>query len=140
MVRIRLKRVGKKKQPSYRVVVADSRSPRDGRIIETLGHYNPLRNPSEVVIDSERAVYWLRRGAQPTDSVRNLLRICGAWAEFTGEKPPAPPTPEEKRARATVASGEEEPAEPRDAEEAQAQPEAPREGGPGAGEDPGEER
>jgi small subunit ribosomal protein S16 len=85
MVKIRLMRVGKKKQPSFRVVVADSRSPRDGRIIEAIGHYNPRVEPSAIEIDNERALYWLQRGAQASDSVRHLLRISGAWTEFTGE-------------------------------------------------------
>jgi small subunit ribosomal protein S16 len=89
MVRIRLMRVGKKKQPSYRVVVADSRSPRDGRIIESIGHYQPRQEPSVIEIDSGRAVHWLQRGAQPSDTVRRLLQISGAWSEFTGEAPPA---------------------------------------------------
>lgn len=89
MVKIRLMRVGKRKQPSYRVVVADSRSPRDGRIIEAIGHYHPRQDPSEIVIQNERAVYWLGKGAQPSDSVRKLLTISGAWSEFTGEAPPA---------------------------------------------------
>jgi small subunit ribosomal protein S16 len=91
MVRIRLMRVGKKKQPSYRVVVADSRSPRDGRIIESIGHYQPRQEPSVIEIDSNRAVHWLQRGAQPSDTVRRLLQISGAWSEFTGEAPPATP-------------------------------------------------
>lgn len=85
MVKIRLMRVGKKKQPSFRVVVADSRSPRDGRIIEAIGHYHPRQDPSVINIDNERALHWLQRGAQPSDSVRQLLRISGAWTEFTGE-------------------------------------------------------
>jgi small subunit ribosomal protein S16 len=89
MVKIRLKRVGKRKQPSYRVVVADSRSPRDGRIIEAIGHYHPRQDPSEIVIQNDRAVYWLGKGAQPSDSVRKLLQISGAWSEFTGEAMPA---------------------------------------------------
>jgi small subunit ribosomal protein S16 len=89
MVRIRLMRVGKRKQPSYRVVVADSRSPRDGRIIEAIGHYQPRQEPSVVEIDSERALHWLGRGAQPSDTVRRLLQISGAWYTFTGERPPA---------------------------------------------------
>jgi small subunit ribosomal protein S16 len=93
MVRIRLMRVGKRKQPSYRVVVADSRSPRDGRIIESIGHYQPRREPSLVEIDSDRAVHWLQRGAQPSDTVRKLLQISGAWYTFTGERPP----PEHRR-------------------------------------------
>ena len=87
MVKIRLKRVGKKKQPSYRVVVADARSPRDGRIIESIGHYQPLLEPSGITIDAERAVYWLQQGAQPSDQVRKLLEINGAWAAFKGEGP-----------------------------------------------------
>ena len=89
MVKIRLMRVGKKKQPSYRVVVADSRSPRDGRIIEAIGKYQPRQEPSGVVIDTDRALYWLEKGAQPSNTVRNLLRITGAWSAFTGEAPPA---------------------------------------------------
>lgn len=89
MVKIRLMRVGKKKQPSYRVVVADSRSPRDGRIIEAIGHYQPRQDPSVIEIDNDRAVYWLQRGAQPSDQVRNLLGLSGAWTAFTGEAAPA---------------------------------------------------
>jgi small subunit ribosomal protein S16 len=89
MVKIRLMRVGKRKQPSYRVVVADSRSPRDGRIIEAIGHYQPRQDPSVVSIDEDRAIYWLERGAQPSDQVRQLLRISGAWSTFTGEPRPA---------------------------------------------------
>ncbi len=85
MVKIRLMRVGKRKQPTFRVVVADSRSPRDGRIIESIGHYHPRQEPSVVNIDNERALFWLQRGAQPSDSVRHLLRISGAWTDFTGE-------------------------------------------------------
>ena len=87
MVKIRLMRVGKRKQPSYRVVVADARSPRDGRIIESIGHYQPRQDPSVVQIDSDRALYWLGKGAQPSDQVRQLLRITGAWSTFTGEAP-----------------------------------------------------
>ncbi|HWC14427.1 MAG TPA: 30S ribosomal protein S16 [Actinomycetota bacterium] len=87
MVKIRLMRVGKRKQPSYRVVVADARSPRDGRIIEAIGHYHPREEPSLVEIDNDRALYWLRNGARASDSVRQLLRISGAWSEFSGEAP-----------------------------------------------------
>ena len=93
MVKIRLMRVGKRKQPSYRVVVADARSPRDGRIIEAIGHYQPRQDPSVVEVDNERALYWLRNGAQPSDQVRQLLRITGAWSEFTGEAPISTPVP-----------------------------------------------
>ena len=105
MVKIRLMRVGKKKQPSFRVVVADSRSPRDGRIIEALGHYHPRSEPSVVEIDNERALYWLRNGAQPSDSVRQLLRISGAWSTFTGEAPlSTPAAPPKARAKPTPAA------------------------------------
>ncbi len=107
MVKIRLMRVGKRKQPSYRVVVADSRSPRDGRIIEAIGQYQPRQDPSVVQIDEDRAIYWLERGAQPSDQVRQLLRITGAWSTFTGEPPlagaPAQPATTTPR-KATPAS------------------------------------
>lgn len=76
-VKIRLRRMGAKKAPYYRVVVADSRYPRDGRFIEELGTYNPLKNPAEVKIDGERVQKWLKDGAQPTDSVRALLKSAG---------------------------------------------------------------
>lgn len=77
MVRIRLMRMGMKGQPSYRVVIADSRSPRDGRFIENIGWYNPLTEPSTIKIDAERARYWLGKGAQPSESVDSLLRRAG---------------------------------------------------------------
>lgn len=112
MVKIRLKRVGKAKQPSYRVVVADARSPRDGRNIEAIGHYQPRREPSEIVIDNDRAVFWLRRGAQPSQPVKKLLQISGAWAAFTGEEaaPATSPAPQRATPAASVtASGGEEP-------------------------------
>jgi small subunit ribosomal protein S16 len=76
-VRLRLTRVGGKKDPIWRVVVADQRSPRDGRVIETIGHYNAQTDPSTIVIDEGRARSWLARGAQPSDTVRKLLRIQG---------------------------------------------------------------
>jgi small subunit ribosomal protein S16 len=125
MVKIRLKRVGKRKQPSYRVVVADSRSPRDGRIIEAIGHYQPRNDPSLIDIDNERAVHWLSRGAQPSNTVQKLLVISGAWSEFTGEAPPkaaAPTSPKKATPAASVtatpaASVEEEPAELPEAED-----------------------
>ena len=85
MVKIRLMRVGKRKQPSYRVVVADARSPRDGRIIEAIGHYAPREETSQISIDNDRALHWLQRGAQPSDQVPKLLAISGAWSAFTGE-------------------------------------------------------
>ena len=76
-VRIRLRRVGSKKNPIWRVVVADKRSPRDGRTIETIGHYNPQTEPSTIVLDAERAKHWLDHGAQPTRTVAKLLRASG---------------------------------------------------------------
>ncbi|HKV83426.1 MAG TPA: 30S ribosomal protein S16 [Ktedonobacterales bacterium] len=77
MVKIRLMRMGMKHAPSYRVVVADARSPRDGRIIENIGWYNPLTDPSTIKIDADRARHWLQVGAQPSDSVRSLLERTG---------------------------------------------------------------
>ncbi len=77
-VKIRLKRMGAKKAPFYRVVVADSRFPRDGRFIEEIGTYNPLKEPAEVNIDVEAAQKWIKNGAQPTDTVRSLLKKTGA--------------------------------------------------------------
>lgn len=74
MVKIRLRRIGKTKQPSYRVVVADSRSPRDGKFIEIIGHYNPIRQPKVLEINADRARYWLMNGAQPSDTVVYLFK------------------------------------------------------------------
>ena len=85
-VKIRLMRVGKKKQPTYRVVVADARSPRDGRFLEILGQYAPRQEPSVVTIDSDRALHWLRAGAQPTESAAKLLQIAGVWDAFTASE------------------------------------------------------
>ena len=86
-VKLRLMRVGKTKQPSYRVVAADARSPRDGRFIEIVGQYNPRTEPSVVTIDNDKALKWLRQGAQPTERVQKLLEISGAWSEFKGVAP-----------------------------------------------------
>ena len=77
MVKIRLRRVGAKKKPSYRLVVADSRAPRDGAFISIIGHYNPLTDPETVVIDEEKALTWLRQGAQPTETAARLLSKVG---------------------------------------------------------------
>ena len=85
-VKLRLMRMGKKKQPTYRVVAADSRSPRDGRFIEIVGTYEPRQEPSKILIDNDKAVAWLRKGAQPTDRVQKLLVISGAWDSFKGGK------------------------------------------------------
>ena len=85
-VKIRLKRMGSKKSPFYRVVVADSRSPRDGRFIGTIGTYNPVVNPAEVSINEELALQWLANGAQPSDTVRNLLSQQGIMKKFHESK------------------------------------------------------
>ena len=76
-VKTRLRRLGAKKAPFYRVIVADSRSPRDGRFIEEIGYYNPLTNPAEIKIDAEKAKKWLSNGAQPTETVKSLLKKSG---------------------------------------------------------------
>ena len=81
-VKLRLMRMGKTKQPTYRVVVADSRSPRDGRFIEILGNYDPRAEPSVLNLDNDKAVEWLKKGAQPTERVAKLLKISGAWDQF----------------------------------------------------------
>lgn len=88
-VRIRLRRMGAKKQPFYRVVVADSRSPRDGRFLDTIGTYNPRTEPAEIRIDREKALAWLEKGAEPTDSARSLLSKAGIWQRFRTGKWPA---------------------------------------------------
>ncbi len=85
MVRIRLLRVGAKRQPSYRIVVADQRSPRDGRFVEILGNFNPRTEPNTVVIDRARALYWLERGAQPSEAVARLLEKTSVMAIRRGE-------------------------------------------------------
>ncbi len=82
MVKIRLRRVGAKNRPSYRVVVADSRSPRDGAFISIIGHFNPIPDPEEVVINEEQAINWLKQGAQPTGTVRRLLTKTGILDKF----------------------------------------------------------
>ena len=78
MVKIRLRRMGAKKAPYYRIVVADSRAPRDGSFVEEIGYYNPLSNPVELTVDNEKAAAWVKSGAQPTDTVRALLKKSGA--------------------------------------------------------------
>lgn len=85
-VRIRLKRLGAKKRPVYRVVVADQRSPRDGRFIENIGTYRPLEDPSGIDIDQERALYWLGVGAKPSNTVKVLMTKVGIWDAFTAGK------------------------------------------------------
>jgi small subunit ribosomal protein S16 len=123
-------RVGKKKQPTYRVVVADERSPRDGRFIEIIGQYQPRTEPSAVQVDTDKAVSWLQKGAQPTESAAKVLQIAGVWDAYkssTGRDAtakPAPKTPKPKAVKeppAPAAAAEPEPA----AEAAAAEAEAP---------------
>lgn len=85
-VKIRLKRMGAKKRPFYRLVVADSRAARDGRFIDTLGYYSPIDNPSRIEVDEEKALDWLRKGAQPSDTARRLLDQVGVMEKFAAAK------------------------------------------------------
>lgn len=85
-VRIRLSRMGRKKVPFYRLVVADSRSPRDGRFIEQIGVYDPMKDPAEIRVDEEKAVKWLNDGALPSDTARGLLKKAGVWKKFEAGK------------------------------------------------------
>ena len=98
MVKIRLMRMGKKKQPTYRVVVADARSPRDGRFVEIIGKYGPREEPPLVDINNDRALEWLRKGAQPSASVTALLKRAGIWSTFVADRGPAKKKPK-KRAK-----------------------------------------
>ena len=86
MVKIRLRRMGKIKKPSYRLVVADSHSPRDGKFIETIGHYDPLTDPPTVVVDEEKALYWLGKGVQPTATAMRLLTKVNVIEKFKASK------------------------------------------------------
>ena len=102
-VKIRLMRVGKKKQPTYRIVVADSRDPRDGRIIESIGQYAPRQEPSLVNLDGERALHWLNNGAQPTESAAKILEVAGVWDAYKqahGKVAAAKPKPKTPKAKA----------------------------------------
>jgi small subunit ribosomal protein S16 len=131
MVKIRLRRMGTKKRPFFRVVVADSRSPRDGRFIENIGRYQPMSDPSVIEIDEERALHWLGQGAQPSDPVRVLLERVGIWEQFkpgdalrvrqpkpvAPQAPPEPPV--EEPAPAPLAAEE---ASPEPAEDAPGEP------------------
>lgn len=85
-VKLRLKRMGAKARPFYRIVAADSRSPRDGRFIEVVGTYNPIKKEENITVDEEKALKWLNAGAQPTDTVRNILSQNGTWAKFKNTK------------------------------------------------------
>ena len=108
MVKIRLRRVGAKNRPSYRLVVADSRAPRDGAFINIIGHYNPLTDPETIVIDEEKALYWLKQGAQPTDTAARLLAKAGIIEESEARKEKiktgitAKPKASKKKAKAGV--------------------------------------
>jgi small subunit ribosomal protein S16 len=125
VVRIRLMRVGKTKQPTYRVVVADQRSPRDGRIIESIGHYNPRIEPSFVAIDTERAEYWLGVGAQPSAQVRKLIEIARSGGEAAPGEPPSTKVTRARSVKATPAASVAEDEEAAEAEgQAPATPEA----------------
>jgi small subunit ribosomal protein S16 len=137
--RIRLRRMGSKGRPFYRVVVADQRSPRDGRFIENIGRYHPLNDPSVIEIDQDRALHWLRVGAQPSDQVRNLMQKVGIWDAFVAERPkaavigtkPERPAKEKlsKKAQAKAAESQQAAAAPAPAAEAPAEPEAPADAG-----------
>lgn len=96
-VKLRLMRMGKKKQPTFRIVASDSRSPRDGRFIEIVGTYEPRHDPSKIAIDNAKAVAWLTNGATPSDTVRKLLEISGAWGEYRAQVPERGPRPARKR-------------------------------------------
>jgi small subunit ribosomal protein S16 len=132
-VKIRLMRVGKKKQPTYRIVVADSRSPRDGRLIETLGQYEPRKEPSLVNIDGERALHWLNNGAQPTDGAAKILEIAGVWDAYkqahgkVAAAKPKPPVPKAKKVKEAPPEPAPAPAPAAEAAEAPPAEEAPAE-------------
>ena len=85
-VKLRLKRMGSKQKPFYRIVAADARSPRDGRFIETVGSWKPLKNPTEIKVDEEKALTWLNNGAQPTDTVRSILTESGIMKKYADSK------------------------------------------------------
>ena len=85
-VKLRLKRMGSKQKPFYRIVAADARSPRDGRFIETVGTYNPIKGEKQVTIDEEKALTWLKNGAQPTDTVKNILSHAGIMTKYAESK------------------------------------------------------
>jgi small subunit ribosomal protein S16 len=119
--RIRLRRMGSSKRPFFRVVVADQRSPRDGRFIENIGKYHPLDDPSVIEIDQGRALHWLRVGAQPSDQVRNLMQKVGIWDEFVKERPSAAAAPAKERVEKPKLSKKAK----QKAEAAAAEPEAP---------------
>jgi small subunit ribosomal protein S16 len=143
LLRIRLRRTGKKKQASYRVVVADKNAPRDGDFVEIVGHYNPRTEPNTVVLKEDRVKYWLSKGAQPSETVHRILYQQGVW----GVEPPKRPSEPSKAEQAAAAKAAEDAATAKAAEEAKAAaaqaaaaqaaeqaaaPEAAQEAGPGA--------
>lgn len=118
-VRIRLQRHGRKKRAFFRLVAADSRHQRDGRFLERIGYYDPLTDPAEVVINEDTALKWLRRGAQPTDTAKNLLSKVGVWEKFTNEKLGIPTPTAEAEPTSPETEGapyEDEPADAEDTE------------------------
>jgi len=133
LVKIRLRRIGAKKQPSYRLVVADSRAPRDGAFIAVIGHYNPLTDPETIVIDEEKALGWLKQGAQPTDTAARLLAKAGIIEEPADRKEKmkagTPDKPKASKKKAKAAAAEKAKAEEPKAEapKAEAEAEAPAE-------------
>src|SRR5438093_5872241 len=154
--RIRLRRMGANKRPFFRVVVADQRSPRDGRFIENIGRYHPMDDPSVIEIDRERALHWLRVGAQPSSQVRHLLDRVGIWEAFVAERPSAavavkpgraekPEKPKLSKKAAAKAAAQPEPAPPEPAPVEPAPPEpapvepAPPEPAPAAEDAPAEQ-
>lgn len=142
MVKIRLRRIGAKKQPSYRLVVADSRSPRDGAFIAIIGHYNPLTDPETLVVDEEKASAWLKQGAQPTDTAARLLAKAGIIEEPAARKDkmkagtPDKPKASKKKAKAAAAAAEEAKAEAPAEAEAEATAEEPKAEAPAEAEAP----
>ncbi|NJP65529.1 30S ribosomal protein S16 [Streptomyces spiramenti] len=111
-VKIKLKRLGKIRSPHYRIIIADSRTRRDGRAIEEIGLYHPVQNPSRIEVDSERAQYWLGVGAQPTEPVLAILKVTGDWQKFKGLPAPEPmkvAEPKSEQGYAFEAAGSDEP-------------------------------
>jgi small subunit ribosomal protein S16 len=124
-VRIRLRRIGKRKQPQYRLVVAESAGPRDGRFIESIGQYNPRVDPPAVSIDEERALWWLQQGARPSDTAKAIMIRVGIWEKFTGEPAPVAPSPAAEQAAGVQEAAPGAPESPEaGAESAPAQPPA----------------
>jgi small subunit ribosomal protein S16 len=138
--KIKLMRLGKMRAPYYRIVVADARTKRDGRSIETIGKYHPKEDPSFIEVDSERAQYWLGVGAQPTEAVAAIFRVTGDWQKFKGEPAPAPmkvaaPKPDKKALyeEAVRNAGGDEPAAPATTAKKKAAPKKAAAGAPAEG-------